>query len=296
MTARWRAWCDCSWHGEYDTEPKARYALRRHSCDRARRRAQAAVERARRRNERDRTVRPCTHKRAHHEHGTHTRYKLDGCRCDPCYEAAIEYERQRRRKVHYGYQAFVDARPAAEHLRALMAAGMGWRRVAAAANLEPSVVYPLLYGKVDRNGGRPRTKARARTVNAILAVPMPTLDELGGGTIVPNAGTVRRVQALATLGWSVKQIAARAGINHQAIYGALGGRDVVVSTARAVRDVYDQLWSTPAPEGDRWERIAATVARRRAEECGWLPPLAWDDDTIDDPKARPRVRRPKAVA
>ena len=41
-------------------------------------------------------------------------------------------------------------------------------------------------------------------------------------------------------------------------------------------------------------QTAITRTRLRAEKAGWLPPLAWDDDTIDDPNlpAPVHARRP----
>lgn len=38
-----------------------------------------------------------------------------------------------------------------------------------------------------------------------------------------------------------------------------------------------------------WEKVAIANAKRAALRHGWLPPLAWDDDTIDDPAASPAV-------
>ncbi len=284
-----RAWCSCGWHGDYDTQRRADYAIRRHSCDKARREAERRRRIAERKANLDRTPQPCTHKIARHEHGTYERFTLDHCHCDPCRNAKLTYEAERRRRKAYGHQPYVDARPAAEHVRALMAAGMGWKRVARAAGLAEAVVYPLLYGRHDRNGGKPRTKARKATVDAILAVPLPTLDNLAAGLPTNPTGTARRVQALACLGWSVGQVATHAGVDRQAIDRALRGQGITVSTARAVRDAYDRLWNAAPPESDQHERIAASRTRNRATRLGWVPPVAWDDDAIDDPDATPAV-------
>jgi len=284
-----RAWCDCGFHGEYSSESRAAYAMRRHDCDRWRRKRTKAKQRAARAATFDRTERPCLHKIAHHEHGSYARFTLDHCHCDPCRAAKTEYEAQRRRRKAYGEEFYVDARPATAHVRTLMAAGMGWKRVAAAAGLDASVVYPLLYGRPDRNGGAVRTKARRETVQAILALPVPTIDDLAGPVSVDPTGTRRRVQALACLGWSVDRLAARSGVDRQAIDRALRGARVSVTTARAIRVAYDELWNTPAPEGDQRQRIAAARSRNRAARLGWVPPLAWDDDSIDDPTAVPDV-------
>lgn len=53
-------------------------------------------------------------------------------------------------------------------------------------------------------------------------------------------------------------------------------------TAADVAAVYDRL-SMIVPD---WHRYR-TRTRNAALARGWLPPLAWDDDTIDDPTAEP---------
>jgi hypothetical protein len=62
---------------------------------------------------------------------------------------------------------------------------------------------------------------------------------------------------------------------------------VTAATARAVRELYDRLWDKPPPENGQRERIAAARARNHAAQRDWAPPLAWDDDIIDDPAGRP---------
>jgi hypothetical protein len=68
---------------------------------------------------------------------------------------------------------------------------------------------------------------------------------------------------------------------------SLGGEHVRAGTARAVCALYDELWDQPPPEGTHRDKIAASRARNRAAAHGWPPPLAWDDDTIDDPDVVP---------
>lgn len=292
MSARVLTGCDeCGWRGTprgYRSRAQADFAFSRHSCERTRRARDAVVRSMARDAAIDRTPKPCLHKVAKHQHGTYVMAKLDGCRCLPCSTATSEYNAARTRAQAYGtWSPYVDARPAAQHLRALSAAGMGWKRAAAAAGVPESSVYPLLYGKPDRNGGKPRTKARRTTVEAILAVPMPTLDDLGETVIVDGTGTRRRLQALITLGWSVQRLAAHRGLDRQALDGALSQRSVQARTARAVRALYDALWDQSPDATTPGEARGITLAKRRAAQMSWAPPLAWDDDTIDDPDALP---------
>lgn len=61
---------------------------------------------------------------------------------------------------------------------------------------------------------------------------------------------------------------------------------VTRGTERAVRALYDRLAMTPAPPGS-----SASQTRRWAQLRGWVGPLSWDDETIDDPTARPYDHR-----
>lgn len=89
---------------------------------------------------------------------------------------------------------------------------------------------------------------------------------------VDATGTRRRWRALMALGWTNHGLMNRLG------YAACGNwiayaDSIHVDTARKVKDLYDELWDQPGPS--QWTR---TWAANR----GFLPPMAWDDDTIDD--------------
>lgn len=204
------------------------------------------------------------------EHGTRSRY-VRGCRCDDCREANRTYAR--RRDV-YGWSERVaadwcDAEPARLHVQALQAQGMGYKRVAAQAGLSVSVLHALLWGK----HGHPAKRMLRRNADAILAVTFDAAD----GAIADPTGTVRRIRALQAIGWPLREIGERIGIATSNLGTiACGYRAVTHATARKVAQVYDELSMSPGPS-----RRSITMARSR----GWLPPLAWDDDVIDDPGA-----------
>lgn len=110
---------------------------------------------------------------------------------------------------------------------------------------------------------------------------------------VDNTGVIRRRQALAALGYGLSDLeqhfpTTRRGIGTYATTGRRVSRD----THRRWCQVYDLLSMTPG----RNER-----AKQEARKRGWAPPLAWDDDTIDDPDATPdlgerRARRRQDIA
>jgi hypothetical protein len=115
-------------------------------------------------------------------------------------------------------------------------------------------------------------------------------DHLSGRPrIIDATGTRRRLEALMWLGWSRAVVGRRAGVSATNMTRLRNATTVTTATAARIADVYDEL-SMSLPTGSA-QAIAnvQNLARRR----GYLPPLAWDDDTIDDPDFSPRNRSPK---
>lgn len=170
----------------------------------------------------------------------------------------------------------VPAAPARAHLLALREAGVGYSQVAKLAGLSPSTVGRLLW-PVDR----PVPSVLAWVADAILGV-RPGTARRAEQARIDGTGTARRVQALVALGWSFIDQAAAIGWGN-ANYRRLADADLVrPDTARAVARLYDRWSMRPAPDS-----VKSLRARRMAARRGWVPPLAWDDDTIDDHRGRP---------
>lgn len=97
---------------------------------------------------------------------------------------------------------------------------------------------------------------------------------------VDATGTRRRIRALIRMGWRYKDMDSWLGYRSANTHN-LNRSDTLhvhLETAGAVKRMYDELSM----------RIGPSVRNRAvAERWGWASPLAWDDDTIDDPAARP---------
>lgn len=104
----------------------------------------------------------------------------------------------------------------------------------------------------------------------------------------PIAGTTRRLQALAVLGYTLEAIRDRTGIPMMSLSYAQSGRLGSVSAQRwaIVRDLYEEIGLRQGPS-----RNATARALRR----GWVGPLAWDDDSMDDPNVQPAPARNDAT-
>lgn len=105
---------------------------------------------------------------------------------------------------------------------------------------------------------------------------------------VTNIGAARRLQALAAVGWGLPQIAELLGLHSDNVLTQWReGRyqRMRPTTARRIAELYDQIWDQ-RPAGRYPVKVRNIAAAR-----GWVPPLAWDDDEIDDPAAKPHQPR-----
>lgn len=276
---------DCGWSGRYSSQAKATYFLSRHSCERAERLRREYERAAVREKAIDRTPQPCLHTRTRHEHGTYVAYTLDRCRCVPCSAATSKYNADTARAKAYGtWDSLVDADTARTHVAALRAAGLGLKTIAELAGVSHGALTKLVYGV---HGKPPSRRVSKANHEALLAVPLPSLDAYAGGARLDSTGTRRRLQALIALGWSVLRLTRHSGIDRQVLDATLTGRDVTAAHARAVRDLYNDLWDQTPEAATPGEARGITLAKRRAAQMSWAPPMAWDDDTIDDPNALP---------
>jgi len=107
--------------------------------------------------------------------------------------------------------------------------------------------------------------------------------------IVDATGAQRRIRALMRIGWTSTDIAKVAGWpERNYVLRILNGqkgkptRQVSRATDQAIRRAYDLLSMRTPPSSPARARTRALAERR-----GYPSPLAWDDDVIDDPQARP---------
>lgn len=262
-----RSSCECGFRSALTTKRMAAYALRVHSCERHRALAASRARGEAQRALRGTVIRECQHD-GRHQHGDRNRYVLDQCRCDPCREAAIGYERMRTRQTAYGrWQPYVDAEPARQHVRALMAGGMGWKRIGQVAGVPSGTMTKLLYGDATRDLA-PSKRVRPETAQRLLAVTLDHAD----AAFVPARPTWRRIEGMVALGypkaWIAEQIGQRRALQLR--------RDFVLArTERAVADLAERVGDDPGPS-DR--------ARRYAAARGWLVPAYGTDEEIAEQK------------
>jgi transcriptional regulator with XRE-family HTH domain len=202
--------------------------------------------------------------------------------CNTCYQS------HRNKQVAYGRWKTlkVDAEPVRAHVLALKNAGVGDRRIVELSGVSRSALQMLCRGRPGANRP-PRTEVLSRTAEKIMAIPLD-VDHRGYGVRVDSTGSLRRLRALHALGWTQTAIARHIGWTVQNLnrYFISEPDAINRSTAVAITVLFNELQLTPGPS----ER-----ARRHAKKQGWLPPLAWDEDEIDNPAAKPDLGAHRTV-
>ncbi|AYN57836.1 helix-turn-helix DNA binding protein [Arthrobacter phage Eileen] len=277
---------DCGFTGTYRTPGIAAKALRDHSCEHQRE-LQDRAARVQARKTREGVKRDCQCKVAQHVHGTPVAYVIDKCRCRDCTDAATATNVEREKQKLFGRydSGRVDAAPVRAHLAFLIENGMSAKRISKVSGIALSTVGQLIWGRKER-GHKPYPRVMKTTADKILAVK-PQLELMAPGRYIDSTGPRRRVQALVAIGWSQSRLAKQLGMDQGNMSAFMAADQCTVRRALAIRDLYNRAWDQPQEGWDWRSRIAANRSRNYAAARGWVPPLAWDDDTIDDPAAQP---------
>ena len=129
------------------------------------------------------------------------------------------------------------------------------------------------------------------------------LDQLNGKPPRGHSpvGPQRRLRALRALGYDSADLSRYLGEPRNIVRA--WGRDrayMLRSTAERISVMYEDLSMRLPPTETTSQRVKVGKARAYAKREGWAPPLAWDEDTIDDPDAQPigvyRSHKAKPVA
>jgi transcriptional regulator with XRE-family HTH domain len=165
---------------------------------------------------------------------------------------------------------------ARDHVRRLHQDGRTYQAIATTAGLAPATVSGLATG---------RRRPTRGTTTAILAVTSATVPR---GRF-DAGGTRLRLRALHVMGHGSARIARAVGVHPVTIRKIVRGdaRTVSQRLRDAIAELYDAWWDKRAPGRTRFERAAATCARKRAMTGDWCAPAAMDDDRLDISGYRP---------
>jgi hypothetical protein len=105
---------------------------------------------------------------------------------------------------------------------------------------------------------------------------------------IDSIGTVRRLRALCAAGYTQKDLAKRLAVNEFWLLAMIEGDSDTVDADSAARisALFNQIQLIPGRSAE---------ARQAARARLWASPLAWDEDEIDNPAAKPHLGRQKAL-
>lgn len=193
-----------------------------------------------------------------------------GCRRDECRTADRNYRKQAELRRLRGIPGHIPGPVVAVHLQTVIASGRTRLDIAAETGISDRAIRYILDGQ---------TKVQRPKALTLLAV-----QPLEEHARVNATGTIRRIQALAAVGWPITWTAQQADHSAGYVWAILGGDvpEVLSGTARRVDALYRQHGSRRGPS-----EHTRTIARRN----GWHSVAAWDGN-IDDPHAQPETSEP----
>ncbi|MFF3547125.1 hypothetical protein ACFYXD_35470 [Streptomyces platensis] len=196
--------------------------------------------------------------------------------------AKTAWARRRRRLIAYGqWDPFLPAGPVRAHVHAVLDAGLPQSALAENVGVGVGSLRHLLYGTRGQMGDKV-----TRELGEALLGYWPKLSDFPDHASVDGTGTRRRVQALAVVGWPQAVVAERLGRGKRAFGASCHAARVSAGLAKAVALLYDELWKQ-RPEDHGVASWVADRCRRAAARDGFIGPLGWEDEAIDDPNAEP---------
>lgn len=181
-------------------------------------------------------------------------------------------KRRQIRKLYGRPSPLIDPAPVRAHIDYLRGWGLSCAAIAEAAGISADAVKVHVAGQ--------RSRIHRRYATAILGVglaPHPAQTR-------PLAdGARRRVQALAVAGWPLEVQGQRFGLHSKgALVEVISNPTLLARYHWGLVELYDELSMKRGP---------SNLTSRRAIRRRWVPALAWDEDTIDDPTAKPDLGR-----
>lgn len=183
---------------------------------------------------------------------------------DPKYHKKWRIERER------GLKRTTPALKAQIHVQSLTVQGVSVRSIAEAAGTDASTISEL-------NRGIKKSITHAREAKILAVTPEAIFERPNPEGFVLNIGGRRRIQALLYMGWRHKDMTEWFGFSSALVLSQVGNW---ISRRKhdAIKAAYDQHWNQQGP---------SAKTTRLAIKAGYAPPLAWDEDEIDDPEAIP---------
>lgn len=185
----------------------------------------------------------------------------------------------------------VPMAPARAWLRVLhFQYGMSTVRLAELCTLSAPSISEIIKGHrgSTKNRGYEMREMYRENFESVMAIE-PEIPSDRGGARVNAIGSERRVQGLAAIGFPVRWTGIQIGHTGPTFnLLPLGRRQFVYySTAYKIRCLYEKLEMDTDPTAHGIPQASSRLAATYAARKGFVPPIFWDYDAIDDPDGFP---------
>lgn len=178
------------------------------------------------------------------------------------------------------YEFWVPAAPVREHVNKLRAFGIGQRQIALLANVPYQCVKELVGGNTNTRG-----QATQRITNGaarrLLAVEMK-YENVADNKTIPSKASVRRIQALCAIGYSLNWQADKLKTHPQTLLFALRRDRITNGMAKKVETLFNAYAFTPKVGKSKIERRGIAKTKNHAKRNGWVGAAFWENIELDD--------------
>jgi hypothetical protein len=217
------------------------------------------------------------------DHGNPYTYYGRKCRCSPCLNAAVAYQRDLRRQKAYGRfeSVFVPVDRARSRIETFRAMGLSYKQIAKMCGLAEPTIYSTIQGYAEKRQLKAKATIHRDSEQKILSAKL-NLSGLNPRAMMSTRGFIRRFQALARIGYRSPEIAKRMGVDDSNLRHMLGNDKVSVAHFRSMIKIYSELSDYPAKATRGYEKGWIERQKREALEKGWAHPFDWGNIDFDE--------------
>lgn len=216
-------------------------------------------------------------------HGSAYTYFGRKCRCLPCLDAALAYNRDLRRRKAYGRfeSVFVPVERARARIEMFRAMGLSYKQIAKMCDVAEPTIYSTIEGYAEKRQLKEKARIHRDSEKKILSAKL-SLSGLNPRALISTRGFVRRYQALGRIGYRSPDIAERMGVEDSNLRHMLQNEKVSVFHFRAMMRIYAELCDRPAKGRTGYEKGWIDRQKREALEKGWAHPFDWGNIDFDE--------------
>ena len=217
------------------------------------------------------------------DHGNPYTYYGRKCRCLPCLDAAVAYQRNLRRQKAYGrfQSVYVPVDRARTRIEEYRAMGLSYKQIAKMCGVAEPTIYSTIEGYAEKRNLKKKASIHKDSEEKIMNAKLD-LTLLNPRALISTRGFIRRFQALARLGYRAPGIAKRMGIDDSNLRHILDNDKVSVAHFRSMMKIYSELFDRPAIATRGYDKGWIERQKREALAKGWAHPFEWGNIDFDE--------------